>query len=165
MNLFVFDDSPWQSALWLDDIRKNKMILEAAQMLSTAIRFNDPFTGLPVYKSAYVSHPCTKWVRASRANFGWCLRWMDALGKQKGGSHKSLGLLESFRSFYDNGAFRMEDMTPFANCARNLERGVDFSHVEDVPKAYRLYMNERWKETNIPLSWRWGEKPVWYSQT
>ena len=24
MNLFVFDDSPWQSALWLDDVRKNK---------------------------------------------------------------------------------------------------------------------------------------------
>ena len=161
MNLFAFDDDPWQSALWLDDVRKNKMILEAAQMLSTAIRFNDPFTELPVYKSAYVSHPCTKWVRASRENFAWCLSWMDALGKQKGGAHKSLSLLDHFYYYHQNGSFRQEDRTSFTNCARNLERGVDFSHVEDVPKAYRLYMNERWKETNITLSGRWGEKPEW----
>lgn len=161
MNLFAFDDSPWQSALWLDDVRKNKMILEAAQMLSTAVRFNDPFTKLPVYKAAYVSHPCTKWVRASRENFGWCLKWMDALGKQKGGGHKSLGLLESFLSYYDHGSFRQEDRTPFANCARNMERGVDFSKVEDTCLAYRLYMVERWKENNIRLTWKWGEEPAW----
>jgi len=161
MNLFVLSESPWESALWLDDVRKNKMILESAQMLSTAIRYNNPFSDLPVYKMTHVSHPCSKWVRASRSNFGWCLRWMDALGKQKGGRHKSLQLLESFNSYYDNGYFRQEDQTPFVNCARNLERGVDFSHLEDVPKAYRLYMVERWKETNISLSWRWGEEPLW----
>lgn len=26
MNLFAFDTDPWTSALWLDDVRKNKMI-------------------------------------------------------------------------------------------------------------------------------------------
>jgi len=161
MNIVVFDPDPWVSALWLDDIRKSKFILEAAQMLSTAVRFNDPFTDLPVYKSAYVSHPCTKWVRASRGNFRWCLAWMDALGKQKGGRHKSLSLLPHFQEYLSDGSFRSDDKTPFANCARNLERGVDFSHVEDVPQAYRLYMCERWKENNITLSWRWGEEPFW----
>ena len=161
MNLFAFDPDPWTSALWLDDIRKNKMILEAAQMLSTAVRFNDPFTDLPVYKSAYVSHPCTKWVRSSRANFRWCLDWMAAMGEQKGGNHKSLSLIPHFEYYRDNGAFRQDDQTLFANCARNIERGVDFSHIEDVHQAYRLYMVERWKETNIPLSWRRGEEPEW----
>jgi hypothetical protein len=38
MNIFALSECPEQSALWLDDIRKNKMILESAQMLSTAIR-------------------------------------------------------------------------------------------------------------------------------
>jgi len=165
MNLFAFDPDPWTSALWLDDIRKSKMILEAAQMLSTAVRFNDPFTTLPVYKAAYVSHPCTKWVRASRENFGWCLAWMKALGEQKGGRHKSLDLVGSFEDYYHQGKFRQDQQTPFANCARNLERGVDFSKVEDTCLAYRLYMVERWKETNITLSWRWGEKPTWCSET
>lgn len=163
MNLFVFDHDPWQSALWLDDVRKNKMILEAAQMLSTAIRFNDPFGTLPVYKAAYVSHPCTKWVRSSRENFGWCLTWMKALGEQKKGTHKSLDLVDSFENYYHQGKFKQDQQTPFANCARNLERGVDFSHVSDVPSAYRLYMVERWKEKTVPLTWRWGEQPVWHS--
>ena len=164
MNIIIFDEDPWQSALWLDDVRKSKFILEAAQMLSTAVRFNDPFTTLPVYKAAYISHPCTKWVRASRENFQWCLDWMEALGKQKGGNHKSLSLLPHFRTYLEGGAFRQDKRTPFANCARNLERGVDFSKVEDTCLAYRLYMVERWKETNITLSWRWGEKPEWRSE-
>ena len=34
MNIFALDKCPMQSAQWLDDIRKNKMILESAQMLS-----------------------------------------------------------------------------------------------------------------------------------
>lgn len=164
MNLFVFDSCPSKSALWLDDVRKNKMLLESAQMLSTAVRFNDPFTSLPVYKSAYVSHPCTRWVRSSRANFKWTLDWMISLGEQKRGSHKSLSLVPYFKQYLENGSFRSDTLTPFANCARNLERGVDFSYIDDVPKAYRLYMVERWKETNVTLSWRWGEEPEWRQQ-
>ena len=161
MKIIIFETCPCQSALWLDDIRKSKFILEAAQMLSTAVRFNDPFTTLSVYKSAYVSHPCTKWVRASRGNFKWALEWMSSLGAQKGGRHKSLSLLPHFYSFLEDGSFRGEELTPFANCARNVERGVNFSMVKDTPLAYRLYMVERWKETNITLSWRWGEEPEW----
>jgi hypothetical protein len=64
MNIFALSECPEQSALWLDDIRKNKMILESAQMLSTAIRWLDPDTTLPVYKLAYMNHPCSKWARA-----------------------------------------------------------------------------------------------------
>ena len=45
MNIFALDQCPMQSALWLDDIRKNKMILESAQMLSTAVRL---LIGTPV---------------------------------------------------------------------------------------------------------------------
>ena len=54
MNIFAFDKCPMRSALWLDDIRKNKMILESAQMLSTAVRALCPDTTLEVYKTAYL---------------------------------------------------------------------------------------------------------------
>ena len=33
--------------------------------------------------------------------------------------------------------------------------------LSDVHGAYRLYMNDRWKERNIALTWRWGEEPEW----
>ena len=66
MNIFAFDKCPMRSALWLDDIRKNKMILESAQMLSTAVRALCPDTTLEVYKTAYLNHPCSKWARQSK---------------------------------------------------------------------------------------------------
>lgn len=161
MNIFAFDPDPWQSALWLDDVRKNKMILETAQLLSTAVRFNDPMGGWSVYKPAYTSHPCTRWVRQSRSNFKWLLRYLHALCEQKTGTHKTRSLLPVFDQYADEGRFSKEEFTPFVNCARNKERGVDFHSVEDVHQAYKLYICERWKEKTIPLSWRWGTEPEW----
>ena len=58
--------------------------------------------------------------------------------------------------YVDDGDFPREELTAFANCARNLERGVDYSDVDDVQKAYRMYMNDRWKERTITLTWNWG---------
>ena len=163
MNIFAFDKCPMRSALWLDDIRKNKMILESAQMLSTAVRSLCPDTTLEVYKSAYLNHPCSKWARQSRANFKWLLHHMSWLYNQKSGDHKSARLIPRFQKYADGGDFPDEYLTPFANCARNLERGVDYSEVDDVHQAYRMYMNDRWKERNITLTWRWGEEPDWRS--
>jgi len=163
MNIFAFDKCPMRSALWLDDIRKNKMILESAQMLSTAVRALCPDTTLEVYKSAYLNHPCSKWARQSRANFQWLLHHMSWLYNQKSGDHKSARLIPEFQKYADDGDFPDEYLTPFANCARNLERGVDYSEVCDVHQAYRMYMNDRWKERNITLTWRWGEEPDWRS--
>jgi len=163
MNIFAFDKCPMRSALWLDDIRKNKMILESAQMLSTAVRALCPDTTLEVYKSAYLNHPCSKWARQSRANFQWLLHHMSWLYNQKSGDHKSARLIPEFQKYADDGDFPDEYLTPFANCARNLERGVDYSEVDDVHQAYRMYMNDRWKERNITLTWRWGEEPDWRS--
>tara|TARA_R100001129_G_scaffold38257_2_gene25679 strand:- start:533 stop:1024 length:492 start_codon:yes stop_codon:yes gene_type:complete len=163
MNIFAFDKCPMRSALWLDDIRKNKMILESAQMLSTAVRALCPDTTLEVYKTAYLNHPCSKWARQSRANFQWLLHHMSWLYNQKSGEHKSARLIPEFQKYVNDGDFPDEYLTPFANCARNLERGVDYSDIDDVHQAYRMYMNDRWKERNITLTWRWGEEPDWRS--
>ena len=161
MNIFALDKCPMQSAQWLDDIRKNKMILESAQMLSTAVRVLSPDTDLSVYKVAYLNHPCTIWARQSRDNFKWLLSHMSHLFLQKDGLHKSANLLTDFQKYADDGYFPSENLTPFANWARNLERGVDYSEHTDTHEAYRLYMNDRWKETNITLTWRWGREPEW----
>ena len=161
MNIFALSRCPMQSAWWLDDIRKNKMILESAQMLSTAVRVLSPDTDLSVYKVAYLNHPCTIWARQSRDNFKWLLSHMSHLFLQKDGLHKSANLLTDFQKYADSGYFPNEELTPFANCARNLERGVDYSEHTDTHEAYRLYMNDRWKERNITLTWRWGKEPEW----
>ena len=199
MNIFALDKCPMQSAQWLDDIRKNKMILESAQMLSTAVRllsgkpievrvkhgsgtrlkkhwllpnediseieepvslFSNLFSD-SIYKVAYDNHPCTIWARQSRDNFKWLLSHMSHLWLQKGGEHGSARLIPQLDEYSSTGYFPSEGLTPFANCARNLERGVDYSEHSDTHEAYRLYMNDRWKENNITLTWRWGREPEW----
>jgi hypothetical protein len=46
-----------------------KMILEYAQMLSTAHRVLD--NSQDVYKIAHKNHPCTIWVRKNKSNYKW----------------------------------------------------------------------------------------------
>lgn len=161
MNIFAFDPNYKVSALWLDDIRKNKAILECAQLLSSAIRFYDPTTKLPVYKQTHSGHPCTHWTRASRSNYQWLVSYMQALVDQKFGDHASAALLPYFRDYAKSGEFFKDAPTQFANCAANQDLGISFKHIPDTCLAYRMYINERWKLDTIPLSWAWGKKPSW----
>ncbi len=161
MNIFAFDPDPKLSALWLDDVRKNKLLLESAQMLSTAIRYLDPTTKLPVYKSAHQGHPCTLWTHRSRGNFKWLTEYMSCLGAQRSSYHKSMELLPYFKDYAKNGLFFSEDQTPFANCAANADLGLSFKHIPDVHQAYRMYISERWRLDTIHVSWYWGQEPDW----
>ena len=67
MNIFVISQNPDECAQALDDLRLNKMILETAQLLSTAIRFHG-YTGNLAYKATHINHPCSIWARTSRGN-------------------------------------------------------------------------------------------------
>jgi hypothetical protein len=160
MNIFTFDPDPWTCALWLDDVRKNKMILETAQLLSAAVAINDPSWASRVYKPTHLGHPCAKWTMTSKANFEWLLTYMSDLADQKG-EHKSAELIPVFTDYYHNGWFPSKDQTPFPNCAANADLGISFKHVADVHEAYRLYISERWKRDTIMLTWIHGEEPSW----
>ena len=179
MNIFAPHPSPVQSAMWLDDIRKNKMILESAQMLSTAIHIISPENQYrSLYKQTHVNHPANVWIRQSRGNFVWLLHHMAAMHKQKGptrlrpNGHKSGTLMPAFLHFAKNGSFPRKDLTSFANCAANNALGLNFKHVEDTNTAYRLYLNERWRDdvtraSNPDAPWyhmpKWdhGTRPYW----
>lgn len=160
MNIFAFSPDPWESALWLDDIRKSKMLLEAAQLLSSAVAINDPSWASKVYKPTHLGHPCAKWAMVSCANFYWLLTYFDSLGKQFG-KHKSLDYYHVFHDYFMIGWFPSSYQTPFPNCAANADLGISFKHIPDVHEAYRLYINERWKRDTIHLSWIKGEEPPW----
>ena len=69
MNIFYVDDNPISAAKNLCDKHVVKMILESAQMLSTAHFVLD---GKQVaYKACYVNHPCNVWVRECTGNYDW----------------------------------------------------------------------------------------------
>ena len=99
MNIFALSRCPMQSAWWLDDIRKNKMILESAQMLSTAHRMLDgtewidsssgrrikrwkhPNSNMDgvLYKASHINHPSAIWVRENAIQYQYMYDMFVAL--------------------------------------------------------------------------------------
>jgi len=155
MNIFITDPSPEQSAIYLDDKRVNKMILESAQMLSTALRCHG-HDGTGIYKQTHKNHPSNVWARETRSNYLWLLEHFKCLYEQKilrtEKGHKSFDL---YGILMDNTYLIPKgDLTPFVNCAANSSLGISYKHLTDVFDAYKLYLNDRWK----------GDKktPTWY---
>ena len=79
MNIFFLDKDPKIAAQLQCDKHIVKMVLETAQMLSTAARKRGFELG---YKSAYPKHPMTKWISESPNNYSWAIQHGLALGTE-----------------------------------------------------------------------------------
>lgn len=99
MNIFYISTDPVQAAEWMVDKHVVKMILESAQLLSTAHRIIDGVetqgksaTGRNVkrwllsdarepvlYSATHINHPSAVWCRKSVENYNWLADHMFAL--------------------------------------------------------------------------------------
>jgi hypothetical protein len=99
MNIFYISKDPVQAAEWMVDKHVVKMILESAQLLSTAHRIIDGVetqgksaTGRNVkrwlladarepvlYSATHINHPSAVWCRKSVENYNWLADHMFAL--------------------------------------------------------------------------------------
>ena len=72
MNIFKLSHSRRACVVYMCDKHVVKMILEYAQLLSTAHRVlgTVPADSL-LYKATHINHPCAVWVRSTRANYVW----------------------------------------------------------------------------------------------
>jgi hypothetical protein len=152
MNIFVTSSCPIKSAKYLDDKRKVKMILESTQMLCTALNVNGIQTP---YKIAHLNHPCTIWTRQSKQNWEWL--WQHAMAlcneyeriyDRQHACRNILYLIYSYVSVLPDIG-----MTPFANCARSKEKGIDHTNEKDIYTAYQLYLNDRWNTDKRQPEW------------
>jgi hypothetical protein len=146
MNIFVTDNCPKKCAEFLDNSRLRKMCLESCQLLSTALRVNG-YLKNDIYKISYVNHPSNVWCRTTQGNYKWLLEHFKALcdeyTRRTGKIHASSKLLPIFEA--NIGLIPVGERLPFSNNARNLTKGVDFTHEADVNLAYQLYLSQRWE--------------------
>lgn len=166
MNIFAFDPDPNLSALWLDDIRKNKLILESCQMLSNAMYVMKPTHEYPVYGpfklDGHRKHGCSVWAYQSWANFKWLTDYTEICLTQRQKDHKCWELIKHFRDFLnDTDNFKDVYLTPFSNNAANRKLGLSFKHVANTNAAYRAYVKARWQMDTIKLTWEHGQQPWW----
>jgi len=146
MNLFVTSLSPKQAVKSLDTKRLNKMILETAQMMSTALRCYH-CSDSQLYKKTHENHPVSIWVRETKANYMWTLTYLvsaiEEYFNRRGVVHKSHQLVNIFwenMKLIPDGNF-----TDFANCTPF--KGLD------VLKAYKLTLIEKWLMSENTITW------------
>jgi hypothetical protein len=154
LNIFATSECPLECAKFLDNKRVLKMVLETAQLLSSAIRLNG-YNGTEAYKITHKNHPSSKWCRATRGNYEWLLAHFKALcdeyTRRCGKVHASSKLYHVFEA---NAELIPEgEKQPFSNNARNLSQGVDFSTEPDTLLAYRRYLAERWEKDKREPKW------------
>jgi hypothetical protein len=153
MNIFFSDLNPYLCAQNLDDKRVIKMCLESTQMLCTALNHHGHNTP---YKSTHANHPSNVWARQTKTNFLWLLDHAfylcDEYERRYAKTHKCLDILNDLNT-KSLSCFSETPATPFANCAANSSKGVDFKHIGDTVEAYRQYLTSRWNTDVRPPTW------------
>lgn len=161
MNIFVSYECPIRSARVLDDVRLNKMVLELAQMLCTALRSwgaTHGVDGVDLYRSTHANHPCNVWVREADGNWAWSYMHFKALAEEYNRrTGKVHGVWTKAKGWRLPAMFKQVrpkklkvGRTPFANCAANSAIDLSFKHEKDVHVAYRKYLRARWRRDTRP---------------
>lgn len=159
MNIFVLDTCPKLAAIYQPDKMLVKMVLETAQLLSTARRFIDGDEGNEhLYKSTHINHPCSKWVRESLENYKWLLNHFFYLANEYRNrfnkQHKSYSKLFKTLAFRPLKNTPNDERTPFAQAMPEQYRDPS-----DAVKAYRNYVIAE----KSYAKWENGrEKPDWW---
>jgi hypothetical protein len=165
MNIFASDLNPYKAAQALDDKRVVKMLLESAQILSSAIFLASGIIHNNIYRPAFLGHPCVIWASDNLANWQWLYDHFLALCAEYtfryNRSHKSLLIASTLQELSAALPQKSATITPFANCARAEKLGIDFKHMKDVPQAYRLYLKARWANDKRPPVWTSRGAPEW----
>ena len=141
MNIFVLDLDPKTCAQYHCDKHVVKMIVETAQLLSTAHHINgsqlasNDGSGL-LYKKTHENHPCAIWARQSKENYQWlcrlginlCSEYCARYGKV----HKTEALINLLCAYLPV-SFPEIGLKEFKQCMP-----VNY-HDEDVTLAYKSY--------------------------
>lgn len=175
MNIFYVHHDPVIAAQSLVDKHVVKMILESAQLLSTAHRFLDGTEQTIVhnnrkkkeytlrdsrndviYKATHINHPSAIWVRQSVLNYQWLVdhfyALMDEYTYRYDKKHKCLGIISYMLSSPPLN-LRDFDMTPML-CAMDDIYKVSDDPVENYRNYYRMGKKHLYKWTKrTPPDW------------
>jgi hypothetical protein len=160
MNIFYLDRDPVIAAQMHCDKHCIKMILESAQMLSTAHRVldGDEYANkMGLYKLAHKNHPSTIWVRSSELNYRWLwehyVALMDEYTYRYDKTHATSRLRDALDKTPDNmPAIQLTD-TPWAAPPQCMP---DYCKGDDAVLAYQTYYIveksgfAKWKRRDIP---------------
>ena len=172
MNIFFLSLVAREAARLMCDKHCVKMILETAQLLSTAIRLLCDEDEIPIgmwvklYKTTHKNHPSAIWARESRDNFMWLLEhgleMCQEYTRRYGRTHKTQAVLEAIEMHLDNCTMDFPQVGPTRKpiCMPLQHRIKGPSLAHDVVDSYWLYYAEekeyfaKWAHCEEPKRWR-----------
>jgi len=156
MNIFVLHTDPKIAALYHCDQHMNKMIVESAQMLSTAARRYERFKKLERFlmKPAYENHPCTRWAGESLANMAWLADMAIELEEQRASSRENAAS-PVIRVIAEELADTLEAPKEFIFCGPEDLRAIPAEDASVVTRYRSLYRRKQdaWKSTAHAMSY------------
>ena len=160
MNIFYLDGNYRKAAEMHCDKHCVKMILEYAQMLSSAHHLLDEENVISndFYKVAHKNHPCTIWVRENAQHYLWLYSLFQYLSeeytKRYGKIHASWRKLHKHLKHLPKNIKHTKWRTP-PQCM------PEYCKDNNVVEAYRNYYI---KEKNNFAVWKYTTEPVWFSE-
>jgi hypothetical protein len=181
MNIFYVDSDPEVAARNMVDRHVVKMILETAQLLSTAHRVIDgeEFVGQTqsgrkakrwrlsgkadaiMYAATHINHPSAVWVRENSANYAWLYDHLLALGREYtyryGRTHLTIDKLKDILRDAPANIEQSKVMTKMPSC-------MDKQYIISLDPIinYRNYYN--YGKTDL-LRWSNRPPPQWIDGT
>ena len=157
MNIFYLDRDPVKCAMMHCDKHVVKMILEYAQLLSTAHHVIDVEPSIDCYRATHKNHPSAVWVRENRSNYQWLRELLDNLLVEYTFRYGKIHKTES-SGVYDNlrkipCGLRVGRFTEPPQCM------PDYCKAPDPVIGYRNYYI---KEKSYMARWKNTDSPLWY---
>lgn len=159
MNIFFLDRDPTICAQTHCDKHVVKMIVETAQLLSTAHRIldSDPIGSEVLYRSTHANHPCAVWARATSGNYSQLLMLFEEL------------CLEYTHRYGKIHATEQKLSSILTHLPKNIEQGDFFDppqcmpdeyKKDDVVEAYHSYYKS--KASKFKMAWTNRNQPAWF---
>ena len=158
MNLFILSLLQRECAEYMIDKHVHKILLEAVQMLCTAMHLLNKTSDPNLYRISHKNHPVSIWCRESRENFVWTLDLIDALHEEwqyrhdHEKIHKSYIVAQYIRERIPDN-FPTSGLTPFALAMPDVYK------TSDPVESYRAYY--RSDKASI-ATWKKRSKPAWF---
>jgi len=156
MNIFYLDRDPYVAARFHCDKHVVKMVLETAQLLSTAHHEWGTATDA-MYKVTHKNHPSAVWVRENKKQYDWTyelLRWLSfEYSNRYKKVHKTWAKLQTELLFAPAGMPDGEFKDP-PLCM------PDYCKLDDAVLSYRKLYN---LEKSEFAKWNHSVKPYWYN--
>lgn len=166
MNIFYTNENPHIAAEDHCYVHQNKMIVEYAQLLSTAHHVLDGAAAMSgIYKLTHKNHPSAIWCRSGQYQYEWVLDCALHLCKlytlRTGKVHKTQATLETLSRLPENiELIEWKDPTIAAP-----DEFKAISIFNGVIEAYRTYLNSKFKEWGLrekPIKIEFHAVPNWY---